>query len=954
MSKKKSVPLVWLLCLVLMISTVVFISCQEPSMYNFGSLTVSTSALGSRTISPGSTEIAVASYRVSGIGPDDETFTPVTSDSSPITVPDLIEGTWRITVEGLNTNDIVIANTTQDVIIQARQTTDAYFNLVSLTGTGDFALTLTWPESVTSVAKITASLDPEVEGKSGFTVFASEATTSDGLRSITKTIMGLPTGSYALKVNFLDASDNMVAYPMMEQVNIYKEMASNGTFALPEYMFPVEAPLIFPNGGRIDSNQAITLSTITDGAVIYYTLDGSDPDTSDTVFTSPFTLPFNKTVKAIAVRGDMASSTITSVTFEVPAASPTFSLAEGTYDESQTVTLSSVASEVNFFYTTDGSIPTDESTEYTGPIVISENTVLRAIAVYPGYGFSDPSTFEYKIKASIPSFSLREGAYSGTQTVVLSSATPDATVYYTIDGATPTSSSMVYTTPLEIASTTTLKAVSGKPSMELSAVASVIYNIYLNAPVASPTFTPSQGTYPEAQEVVLSSTTEGASIYYTLNGTEPTKSSILYTSAITVSANTTLKAYAVKEGAADSSTVSAEYVIQVIAPTFSVVAGTYTESKELSLSTTTEGASIWYTLNGSTPTTGSTLYTGAITLDNSTTVKAIATKFGMANSNAAEASYVIAGMTGLNITDPALFEVKIVVPSDWTGEPVITNIGAKIVASITPFPSDVEYSWYLDGVEARNREGEIASTNNILRFGLASSNVAIGPGPHVLMVRVGAGSKSFSDYYYFRVSDSGTVGSSEYLLDIGEEGLAGGLVFYDKGSSIDGWRYLEAAPYGWYNEGDDPYIQWGAFGYTVNPSSTATTVGTGDANTANIVSYHDMLFDLYPLKGDYYTNAIDYYPSNDGTVAAKVCSEYSVVNGGTTYDDWFLPSKDELDLMYGNLGVYGLGGFNVSGYGYWSSSEINSTNVWNQSFYDGGQYNVHKLGGNKVRPVRVF
>lgn len=99
MSKIKSVPLIWSLCLILMVSTVAFISCQEPSMSNFGSLTVSTKAIGSKTISPGSTEIAVVSYHVTVIGLEDVTFSPVTSDSSPITVPDLIEGQNRLLIK---------------------------------------------------------------------------------------------------------------------------------------------------------------------------------------------------------------------------------------------------------------------------------------------------------------------------------------------------------------------------------------------------------------------------------------------------------------------------------------------------------------------------------------------------------------------------------------------------------------------------------------------------------------------------------------------------------------------------------------------------------------------------------------------------------------------------------------------------------------------------------------
>lgn len=193
-------------------------------------------------------------------------------------------------------------------------------------------------------------------------------------------------------------------------------------------------------------------------------------------------------------------------------------------------------------------------------------------------------------------------------------------------------------------------------------------------------------------------------------------------------------------------------------------------------------------------------------------------------------------------------------------------------------------------------------------------------------------------------------------------GPAGGFVFYENPNhASDGWRYLEAAPYGWYAgdtdsngaySGDqDPWFQWGAYGYAVDPP-TEMGIGTGAINTANIVSYHDTLWYRYPDKGDYYTNPREYSEYNDGTVAARVCAEYSVEKEGVTYEDWFLPSKDELNLMYRNLYRQNLGGFSVDGY--WSSSEDYAYDAWRQGFYDGSQYNFNRSYDYRVRPVRAF
>ena len=90
---------------------------------------------------------------------------------------------------------------------------------------------------------------------------------------------------------------------------------------------------------------------------------------------------------------------------------------------------------------------------------------------------------------------------------------------------------------------------------------------------------------------------------------------------------------------------------------------------------------------------------------------------------------------------------------------------------------------------------------------------------------------------------------------------------------------------------------------------------------------------------------------DDGTTyAARLCAELQ--KGG--YGDWYLPSKEELNLMYTNLHLAGLGGF-ASAF-YWSSTENSSVYAWIQSFNDGGQFTGNKAGLflGRVRAVRAF
>lgn len=136
--------------------------------------------------------------------------------------------------------------------------------------------------------------------------------------------------------------------------------------------------------------------------------------------------------------------------------------------------------------------------------------------------------------------------------------------------------------------------------------------------VKLPVLNPSTGSYTSAPNVEITCETEGATIYYTKNGEDPTTSSSVYRDPITITlSGTTLKAMAAKEGMDNSPIVSATYTIQPDKPTISIDNGAVTISAE-------DGLSIYYTINGDDPTTESASYTGTFSLEESCTVKAIA------------------------------------------------------------------------------------------------------------------------------------------------------------------------------------------------------------------------------------------------------------------------------------------------------------------------------------------
>jgi len=162
--------------------------------------------------------------------------------------------------------------------------------------------------------------------------------------------------------------------------------------------------------------------------------------------------------------------------------------------------------------------------------------------------------------AATPTFSPAAGTYSSAQTVTISDSTTGAKIYYTTNGTTPTTSSSVYSSPLNISSTATVKAIAVASGYTNSAVASAAYTIGTPI-VATPTFSPVAGTYTGAQSVTISDATTGATIYYTTNGTTPTTTSAVYSAPLAISSTATVKAIAVASGYTNSAVASAAYTI---------------------------------------------------------------------------------------------------------------------------------------------------------------------------------------------------------------------------------------------------------------------------------------------------------------------------------------------------------------------------------------------------------
>jgi len=280
----------------------------------------------------------------------------------------------------------------------------------------------------------------------------------------------------------------------------------------------------------------------------------------------------------------------------------------------------------------------------------------RVRVTNPGSKASNDWRFTVRPGAAVspPSASPGGGTYTAAQKVTLTCATSGATIRYTTNGSEPSSSSAVYGAPISLSSTTTIKAQAFKAGMSDSPVTTAVYTFVLPQ-VAPPVARPAGGIYATAQSVTLATTTTGATIRYTTNGSEPRSSSSVYGAPLPVSVSTTLKARAFKSGMTDSAVTTASYAIiltPVAAPVAKPGSGCYLSPPTVTLSTATNGATIRYTTDGSGPSNRSPVYSTPIRLTNDATIKARAFKPGMADSAVITASYTVAQPVAAPVMNP--------------------------------------------------------------------------------------------------------------------------------------------------------------------------------------------------------------------------------------------------------------------------------------------------------------
>ncbi len=340
-------------------------------------------------------------------------------------------------------------------------------------------------------------------------------------------------------------------------------------------------PVISPEGGSYAGPIDLTL-TAAAGATIRYTTDGTDPNESSPLYTTPIHIEAPTVIKGRAWISGYLASEVTTAAFEMQAPAPSIAPPGGTYAETVTAVITAPPDSV-VRYTTDGSDPTEAATAYSGPLSISTAMTLRARAFRAGWVASPVSeaVYSFSLGALAPPVLSPAGGTYETSVEVSMTAEAGASIFYTTDGGAPTMAANPYGGPLTLMSSTTVRAAAFRPDWTPSPIVEAQYEIK----VASPAFDPGPGTYTSAQDVAIGSATTGATITYTTDGSAPLESGMILApgQTIHVGQSMTIRARAWKSGMTPSAIAEARYEIRSSA----VAAGAYH-----SLALTPDG-SVW-------------------------------------------------------------------------------------------------------------------------------------------------------------------------------------------------------------------------------------------------------------------------------------------------------------------------------------------------------------------------
>ena len=389
-------------------------------------------------------------------------------------------------------------------------------------------------------------------------------------------------------------------------------------------------PVIYPNGGNFAGSVTVYLGSTVLGAEIRYTTDGSEPSQSSALFAEPIVLDQTATVKArIYLEGYTPSLVIEKLFTIVPqAVKPVITPVSGTEATgSLEVLISTTTSGATIRYTTNGAEPTSYSTTYSGPFTlgVGQHTV-KAKAFLAGADASETASADYTVysedlvQVEAPIIDPNGGNITGSAIVSLTTDTEGADIFYIINSAAEPD--QLYSTPIVLApgGNYSLRTRAKKTGMADSDISQTSFNTFdpsLTGTIEDPDVTPPSGIYTNTIKVIVdghNNPSQGKvrQIYVTSDGDDPVPNSNSSNKSsphsFNVGTSTQVKAIATQLGWTNSDVVTRDYTIQCAQPSIYPPTSVMTETVDVSLSTSTPNATIYYTLDGTEPTESSTEY----------------------------------------------------------------------------------------------------------------------------------------------------------------------------------------------------------------------------------------------------------------------------------------------------------------------------------------------------------
>ncbi len=362
---------------------------------------------------------------------------------------------------------------------------------------------------------------------------------------------------------------------------------------------------------NLSQNDSVKI-TVPENTAVYYTTDGSIPTLSSTKYDSTDGISLknelgNTTIKVLAVK-DNVSSDISSLTVLVKGTAPEVEDTETTYPRNGSVKLD-VPEGAVAYYTINGDDPTDKSVKYDSETGIplsgySGDVTIKTVMYKDGVVCSEVGTKTVKVQPTAPDYTVSASAYSTTDKLTFTGLSDGTTIYYTTDGSVPTKDSKTESDGKSIS----LSGLSGKKTVKYVAVKDGVVSEVKTIDVSVKpdiTFSSEEDAELKRSDSVKITVPGNTTVYYTTDGSTPTKSSSAYnTSGIPLEnalGTTTIRVLAVTSDGVEA-TSDLRVKVEIPGPEITVDGNkSYAQGDKLTV-TVPSGTTVRYTTDGTEPT----------------------------------------------------------------------------------------------------------------------------------------------------------------------------------------------------------------------------------------------------------------------------------------------------------------------------------------------------------------